>query len=116
MKIRKPTKKWKVFSDKLYRTRSVKESDPDNEIVIVYPKKVYLKEVAKSEKLNFQHLNREGEESDGSNKISKPLNRNDQTQFENDAHQEFLRRKSTRVKTKWKIFTYDQFEKNSTLN
>ena len=99
--------KSKRFPDKVYRSQSVEESDSDIEIVIVYLKVVYSKEV--------QHLNREGEGSDSSNNISEPLNTTDQAESENDTHHEFIPRRSAQVRAKQKIFTYDQLGKNLSL-
>ena len=53
-------KKSKLLSDKVERSISVEENDSDSEIVIVYPKVVYPKEVQHGEKSKFHHFNKEG--------------------------------------------------------
>ena len=82
---------------------------------LTYPKVLYLKEAQHSEKSDFHHLNREGQGSGSSNNISEPLSTTDQTESENDVHHEFIPRRSTRVRSKRKIFTYDQLGKNPSL-
>ena len=84
-------------------------------MVIAYPKEVYPKTVQHSEKSDFHHLNIEGTGSDSSNNISEPLSTTDHTKSENDAHHEFILRRSTQVRAKQKIFTYDQLGKNLSL-
>ena len=116
MNIRKKkNKRSKPFSDKVDRSQSVEESESDSETVISYPKVLYPKEAQHSEKSDFHHLNREGQGSDSSNNISELLSTTDQTESKNDAHHEYTPRRSTRVRSKRKIFTYDQLGKNPSL-
>ena len=88
------------FLDKVDRSHSVEESDSDSKIVIAYPKLVYPKEAQHSEKSDFHYLNREGQGSDSSKNITEPSSMTDQTESENDAHHEFISRRSIRVRSK----------------
>ena len=86
---KKKNKSSKPFSDKVDRSQSVEESGSDSDIVIAYPKVLYPKEAQHSEKSDFHHLNREGKGSDSKN-VSEPSSMTDQTEYENDAHHEFI--------------------------
>ena len=97
---KKKNKSSKPFSDKVDRSQSVEESGCDSDIVIAYPKVLYPKEAQHSEKSDFHHLNREGQASDSSKNITEPSSMTDQTESENDAHHEFISRRSTRVRSK----------------
>ena len=109
MNIRKKNnKKSKPFSDKVDRSQSIEGSSSDSEIVIAYPKVLYPKEAQHSEKSDFHHLNTEGQGIDSSNNILEPLSTTGQKESENDAHHEFIPRRSTRVRPKRKILTDDQ--------